>query len=54
VACHALVSICYDYIISVFPKVGDITPIGAALELSRGAMEVTSLIGGHFITKWGQ
>jgi len=37
----------------VFPNVDDIAPLGA-LELSRGAMEVTSLIGGHFITKRGR
>jgi len=37
----------------VFTKVGNIAPLGA-LELSRGAMEVASLIGGHFITKRGR
>jgi len=37
----------------MFPKVGDIAPLGA-LELFRGPMEVISLIGGHFITKRGR
>jgi hypothetical protein len=35
------------------PKVGDIAPLGA-LVLSKGAMEVTSLIWGHFIIKGGR
>jgi len=30
----------------VFPKVGDIAPLGA-LRAIQGAMEVISLIGGH-------
>lgn len=37
---------------TVFPKVGDIAPLGA-LELSRGAMKVTSSIRGHWISKRG-
>lgn len=37
---------------SVFPKVGDIAAL-RTLGLSRGAVEVTSSIGGHCITKRG-